>query len=108
MLDSGGFVDLEPMRQLPGMTRAVAWTLAKVWDADISLSDLTDNDRSAKVFFVQKADIAAHKYDLSINRYKEIAYETVSYDPPLQILDEVEILVGEIHQDLQELREMVR
>jgi len=37
---SGGFIELEPMRRLPGMTRAVAWTLAKVWDADISLSDL--------------------------------------------------------------------
>jgi hypothetical protein len=40
-LDSGGFIELEPMRRLPGMTRAVAWTLAKVWDADISLNDLT-------------------------------------------------------------------
>jgi type I restriction enzyme M protein len=67
----------------------------------------TDNDRSVKAFFVPKADIATNKYDLSINRYKEIAHETVAYDPPLQILDEVEGLVGEVQQDLRELREMV-
>jgi hypothetical protein len=42
-LDAGGFVELERMRQLPGMTRSIAWTLAKVWDADISLSDLKAN-----------------------------------------------------------------
>jgi hypothetical protein len=39
-LDSRGFIDLEPMRQLPGMIRAVGWTLAKIWDADISLGGL--------------------------------------------------------------------
>jgi RecB family exonuclease len=38
-LDRGDFVELEGMRQLPGMTRSVAWTLGKAWDADISLSD---------------------------------------------------------------------
>lgn len=49
-LDSGGFIDLEPMRQLPGMTRAVGWTLAKIWDADISLRDLAAApDGSARV-----------------------------------------------------------
>jgi hypothetical protein len=40
-LDRGDFVELEKMRQLPGMTRSVAWTLGKAWDADISLSDFT-------------------------------------------------------------------
>ena len=66
-----------------------------------------DTDRTAKAFFVPKAEIVANKYDLSINRYKEIEHEAVAYDPPLQILDEVETLVGEIQQDLRELREMV-
>ncbi len=38
-LDRGDFVELERMRQLPGMTRSVAWTLGKAWDADICLTD---------------------------------------------------------------------
>jgi type I restriction enzyme M protein len=31
---------------------------------------------------VPKAEIAANDYDLSINRYKEVAYEAVEYDSP--------------------------
>ncbi len=66
-----------------------------------------NTDRKAKAFFVPKAEIADNKYDLSINRYKEIEYEAVDYDPPLQILDELDALEVEIQQDLRELREMV-
>src|ERR1700736_5473388 len=33
-LDAGGFAELEPLRLLPGMGRAAARTLKKVWDAD--------------------------------------------------------------------------
>jgi len=36
-LDEGGFGELEPVRHLPGMTRAVARTLRKIWDADVDL-----------------------------------------------------------------------
>lgn len=36
-LAAGGFQDLENVRELPGMTRAVARTLRKAWDADLSL-----------------------------------------------------------------------
>ena len=32
-----GFTDLEPVRELPGMIRAVARTLRQVWDADVDL-----------------------------------------------------------------------
>jgi type I restriction enzyme M protein len=66
-----------------------------------------DTDRTAKAFFVTKAEIVPNKYDLSINRYKEIEHQAIEYDPPLRILDEVEALVGEVQQDLRELREMV-
>ena len=48
-----------------------------------------------------------NKYDLSINRYKEVQYEAVEYDPPLVILDKLDALEAEIQQDLRELREMV-
>jgi len=66
-----------------------------------------DTDRTAKAFFVPKTEIAAHKYDLSINRYEEIEHEAVAYDPPLRILDELEALEQEIQEDLLELRRMV-
>lgn len=36
-LDEGGFVELEGVRHLPGMTRAVSRTLRKLWDADFRI-----------------------------------------------------------------------
>ena len=39
-LEAGGFAELERVRQLPGTTRAVALTLAKVWLSDLALQDL--------------------------------------------------------------------
>ena len=67
-----------------------------------------DNDRSAKAFCVPVEDIRENRYDLSINRYKEIAYEAVKYDPPGKILDQLEALEKEIATDLRELRGMLR
>jgi hypothetical protein len=37
-LEAGGFADLESIRELPGMTRSVAWTLTRVWNADFALA----------------------------------------------------------------------
>src|SRR4029077_12589894 len=37
-VDQGGFTQLERVRHLPGMTRAVLRTLRKIWDADFDLS----------------------------------------------------------------------
>jgi hypothetical protein len=39
-LEGGGFAELERVRQLPGTTRSVSWTLAKMWRADLALEDL--------------------------------------------------------------------
>lgn len=65
------------------------------------------NDKKEKAFTVSKEDIAKEKYDLSINRYKEIEYEEVTYDPPNVILDQLETLEAEIQSDLTELRAML-
>lgn len=65
------------------------------------------SDRKAKAFTVPRADIEAQKYDLSINRYKEVEYEEVTYDPPLVILDQLEVLEAEIMADLKTLRGML-
>ena len=43
--------------------------------------------RTDQSFLVPKAEIAAGDYDLSINRYKEVEYEAVEYDPPKVILE---------------------
>ena len=53
-------------------------------------------DRTAKAFFVSVEEIQANKYDLSINRYKEIQYEEVEYDPPRVILKKLRDLENEI------------
>lgn len=38
-LEAGGFAELEGIRLLPGMTRSIAWTLTRVWNADLSLEN---------------------------------------------------------------------
>ena len=38
--------------------------------------------RTDQSFLVPKAEIADNDYDLSINRYKEVEYDAVEYDPP--------------------------
>lgn len=63
--------------------------------------------RSAQSFCVPKADIAAEGYDLSLNRYKEVEYEAVSYDPPKKILADLAKLEQEIQQGMKELEGML-
>lgn len=64
-------------------------------------------DKKQKAFLVDKADIAAQKYDLSINRYKEVVYQEETYAPPKEILKELKKLEQEIMQDLYELEAML-
>jgi type I restriction enzyme M protein len=66
-----------------------------------------DSDRKAKAFFVPREEIKANAYDLSINRYKEIEYEEVNYEPPKVILQKLRQLEDEICQDLDALEEML-
>jgi type I restriction enzyme M protein len=66
-----------------------------------------DTDRKDKAFFVPKAEIAENKYDLSLNRYKEIVHEEVKYDSPKKILARLEKLEAEIANDLAELEAML-
>lgn len=66
-----------------------------------------ESDRKAQSFFVPKSDIVANKYDLSINRYKEVEYEEVEYDAPDVIIDRLEALQSEVAIGLRELREML-
>ena len=64
-------------------------------------------DRTAKAFFVPASEIRDNKYDLSINRYKEVKHEEVQYDPPKVILAKLRSLEDEIRKDLDELEGML-
>ena len=84
-------------------------------------SDLTDilarwrnraaekkRQRIDRSFLVPKAEIAGNDYDLSINRYKEVEYEAVEYDPPKVILARLAELEKEIAKGRAELGELLR
>jgi type I restriction enzyme M protein len=63
--------------------------------------------RTDKSFMVPVDDIRKEKYDLSINRYKEIVYDEVKYDPPKVILAEIMKMEKEIQKGLEELDGML-
>ena len=64
-------------------------------------------DRKAQAFFVPKKEIKENGYDLSINRYKEIEYEKMEYEPPKVILGKLRSLEAEISSDLDALEKML-
>lgn len=63
--------------------------------------------RTEHSFLVPAEEIAGNKYDLSINRYKELVYEEEEYDPPKEILGRMKDLEREILADLDELEGML-
>ncbi len=66
-----------------------------------------DTDRKQKAFVVPVQEIVENKYDLSINRYKEVEYEQVEHEPPKVILKKLRELEDEIRKDLDELEGML-
>jgi type I restriction enzyme M protein len=64
-------------------------------------------DKTKKAFVVDAKDIGANKYDLSINRYKEVVYKEEQYDDPKSILKKLKALEKEIMADLDELEGML-
>lgn len=72
-----------------------------------NLSDQEKNPRTGKSFMVDKEEIAANDYDLSINKYKEIDYEEVDYDPPQVIIERIESMEREIADGLEDLKKML-
>jgi type I restriction enzyme M protein len=63
--------------------------------------------RTEKCFYVPAQEIRDNKYDLSINRYKEIVHEAVDYEPPKEILKKLRALEGEILKGIDELEGML-
>ena len=62
-----------------------------------------ERPRTAQSFCVEKADIAAQGYDLSLNRYKEVVHEEVEHRPPKEILAELWHLEEEIQREMRDL-----
>ncbi len=63
--------------------------------------------RTDQSFLVPKDEIAGNSYDLSLNRYKEVEYEAVEYDPPKVILERLAKLEAEIADGQKELEDIL-
>ena len=94
--------------------RRTAWDLT-AWAVRSAISvgkttrsDETKRARTDQSFLVPKDEIAGNDYDLSINRYKEIVYEAVEYDPPQEILQRIAKIEEEIAQGRKELEGMLK
>ena len=66
-----------------------------------------DRARTEKSFFVDKAEIVANGYDLSINKYKQMEYKPVEYPSTQEIIAELHELEMQISAGLAELEEML-
>lgn len=68
----------------------------------------TARPRTAQSFMVPLADIqATGTWDLSLNRYKEVAHEEVTHQPPKEIIAELRAIEAEIAEGLDRLEEML-
>ena len=66
-----------------------------------------ERKRTEQSFFVDADEIRENDFDLSINKYKEIVYEPVEYDPPEVILDRIDEMEKEIQENMAELRKLL-
>lgn len=66
-----------------------------------------DRKRTDQSFFVPVEDIIANEYDLSINKYKEVVYETVQYESTEVIMGKIEALEKEIQAEMVELKKLL-
>ena len=78
--------------------------IIKRWE---DLASESDRARTEQSFIVPKDEIVSNDYDLSLNRYKEVVYEAVEYDPPKVILGRLSELEEEIGKGREELEGML-
>jgi type I restriction enzyme M protein len=65
-------------------------------------------DRSSKHFFVPVKEIRDNNYDLSVNRYREVAHEVIDHVAPKQLISELNELESDIGEGLKKLQEMIK
>lgn len=63
--------------------------------------------RTEQSFFVPVDEIIANDYDLSINKYKEVVYEQVEYEPTQVIIGKIEQIEAEIQNEFSELKNLL-
>lgn len=73
-----------------------------------ALSEEEGRARTEQSFLVEKKEIVANDYDLSINKYKKSNYVEEVYPHPLEILAEIQELEKQIAAGLVELEGMIR
>jgi len=72
-----------------------------------NIDEESKRKRVDQSFMVPVEEIRKEGYDLSINRYKEIVYEEIKYDPPKKIISDIKKLEVEIQSGLSELEGML-
>ncbi|MEM8836746.1 MAG: class I SAM-dependent DNA methyltransferase [Pseudomonadota bacterium] len=67
-----------------------------------------ERPRTTQSFMVPLADIrATGTWDLSLNRYKEVAHEAIDHQPPKEIIAELRMIEAEIAEGLDRLEGML-
>lgn len=66
-----------------------------------------DRKRTDQSFLVPVEDIVSNDYDLSINKYKEVVYEKVEYEPTDVIMGKIETIEAEIQTEFAELKKLL-
>lgn len=64
--------------------------------------------RKEQSFYVPRSEISSQAYDLSLNRYKEMAHQTVEHRPPRELIAELRLIEANINQGLSELEGMLQ
>lgn len=72
-----------------------------------NLDKEVDRKRTDKSFFVDKQEIIANDYDLSINKYKQVEYIKEEYPSTSEILTDLHELEMEISKGIADLSEML-
>jgi type I restriction enzyme M protein len=64
-------------------------------------------ERLEQSFVVSREEIVQADYDLSLNRYKEVAHKHAKHVPPLQLIKELSVLEQEIQSGIKKLKGML-
>lgn len=72
-----------------------------------NLDGETERKRTEQSFMVEKEEIAANAYDLSINKYKEIEYVPVEYPSTEEIMTELRDLERKIGEEMNALEQLL-
>lgn len=72
-----------------------------------NVSKEQDRARTNQSFLVPISEIHANKYDLSINRYKEVIHEEKTYLKPTEIIEQIEELDEERNELMEQLKSLL-